>query len=416
MATRYSTRWDSLVRTSCWSILIAGLAMVAACSPFGGMDSQGDEWDPRDDALETATYLGSPAVNPETHGSHTLSSSDTADWFAVSLEANGEYEFWATEASEALRGELYSVDNGLATLVGTSGACSGYAGFYLAIGIPTAGRYYLRVMTEPLGSQDSYALHCKLAAPLLPDAWDLRDNSAANATILQSPTAALQQHGPHTLSISDNIDWYAVYLSSGRSYEFTADVTRGDSLLWLYADLQDSYLLYNDDGGSGLGSRIAFTPAAEGWYYLAVTPFQNQQTAYMLSSRLFQPERDRDPWDPTDDDAAGGTTLSVPLSTVTTHGPHTLSSVDPADWFTVYLSSGESYRIEAVGNSGDTVGTLYRSDGAALVYVASDDDSGAGAMFRIDYVARGSGWYRLCVRAFGEAGPVGYTLAYSVRE
>ncbi len=49
----------------------------------------------------------------------------------------------------------------------------------------------------------------------------------------------------------------------------------GDTRLWLYAGLGNNQLAYNDDGGDGLFSRIAFTIPAPGVYYIKVDEYAN---------------------------------------------------------------------------------------------------------------------------------------------
>ena len=63
-------------------------------------------------------------------------------------------------------------------------------------------------------------------------------------------------------------DWFAVELQTGKSYSFELiGITLGDPLLFL-RNSDGTELLSDDDSGDGLNSRILFSSATTGTYYL----------------------------------------------------------------------------------------------------------------------------------------------------
>ena len=134
-------------------------------------------------------------------------------------------------------------------------------------------------------------------------------------------------------------------------------------------------------------------------------------SAYSNEGVITTPSSGGDPWDPTDNASTGATALLLPTSAEQSHGEHTLSSSDLADWFRVSLTAGTSYNFNSVGGTGDSYGELY-SDSAGTVLVASDDDSGGSQQFSFTYTPSVAGYYYLKVRAYTPGQAAAYNLKY----
>src|SRR5262245_44180957 len=81
-----------------------------------------------------------------------------------------------------------------------------------------------------------------------------------------------------------------------------------------------------------------------------------------------------DSFDPGDDTGTGATLLGTPAATEATHGPHTLTDTDTADWFAFDLEAGVTYTFFSTG-SDDTVATLYGDSADSDEIAISDDDA-----------------------------------------
>jgi len=105
------------------------------------------------------------------------------------------------------------------------------------------------------------------------DAWDPGDDTPGGATAL-SVTAAVLNHGPHTLDAVDTADWFSCGLTAGNTYQFDTIGGVGDDFGELYSDPAGTILVASDnDTGGGSQFKITFTPATTGTYYLRIRTF-----------------------------------------------------------------------------------------------------------------------------------------------
>ncbi|MEK7477438.1 MAG: hypothetical protein AAB152_17590 [Candidatus Coatesbacteria bacterium] len=117
-----------------------------------------------------------------------------------------------------------------------------------------------------------------------------------------------------------------------------------------------------------------------------------------------------DPWDPTDD-AAAGASLLAPVPSGVTHGPHALCAADTTDWYRLPLVEGRAYRLAALSGGGDSYAELF-ADVAATSMLAADDDSGGALQFAIEATAPATHDAWLRVRAVPAGGDwAGYVTA-----
>ena len=128
-----------------------------------------------------------------------------------------------------------------------------------------------------------------------------------------------------------------------------------------------------------------------------------------------------DAWDASDGSAAGGT-LITPDTAVRSHGDHSLSSIDPYDFFRIYMTAGRTYVLETVGSGVvdmfgeplDTYGELFDSTSTNLEnIVAVNNDSGDGYNFRIEFTPTVSQTYYLRVRSVSGCQYGVYSLKFS---
>jgi len=117
-----------------------------------------------------------------------------------------------------------------------------------------------------------------------------------------------------------------------------------------------------------------------------------------------------DTWDTADDTATNGTWL-IPATGNQSHGPHTVSSTDPYDWFRINMTAGYIYYFKTVG-SGDNYGQLY-SDSAGTNMVTYNDNGGNGTnQFFFFYTAVNTQTYYLRIRHSSAGGTWSGSLNY----
>ncbi len=162
--------------------------------------------------------------------------------------------------------------------------------------------------------------------------------------------------------------------------------TLPDSILRLYDVDGVTEIAFDDDGGPGLASRIDYTIAATGNYYVRVEDFGNPNPgSYTIQLTHL---------DDYGEDAAAATPIGVNSTIVV----NTEVGYD-SDYLSFVAEAGMAYSISTnLITHPDTTLTLYDVDGVtALAY---NDDTGATLASRIDWVAPVSGQYFVGARGF----------------
>ena len=247
------------------------------------------------------------------------------------------------------------------------------------------GTYYVRV-TSAGSRTGTYTLHVEIETDD-ESACDDHCDTRAEATLVTLPSASAGRIDP-----ADDDDYFRFELSERG--EVTAYTT---GTLDTYGALYDSsgrQVANNDDGGAGLNFRIQRVLAA-GTYYVRVSEFRRDTRGpYTLHLR-------GGGCDDHCDTRAGATLVALPSQTA--------GRIDPADdpdlfRFVVSGTSSSRLNISTTGSL-DTQGTLQRADGGS---VASDDDAGEGANFRIRQNLTAGTYYVRVTSAGRRTGP--YTL------
>jgi Ca2+-binding RTX toxin-like protein len=92
-------------------------------------------------------------------------------------------------------------------------------------------------------------------------------------------TLTLGQSETGTINTENDRDWFAVTLVAGQTYQFDLVSSSGaNPLTDPYLELRNEFgaiQAIDDDGGPGLNSRITFTAATSGTYFLNATAFDN---------------------------------------------------------------------------------------------------------------------------------------------
>ena len=270
---------------------------------------------------------------------------DDRDWFAVELEADLIYRIDLECRPAAPNGlsdpylyGIYDADGAL--ISGTSDDNLGAGQNARVWFIPEAdGTYYIAAGSDHRYT-GAYTLSVS-AGMTVPTDDHPADTTATGTLAVDSPAEG-------AIEIPGDVDWFAVTLEEGRFYRFhlegraTADGT-----------LQASYLrgVYDANGnaiggtssGDG-GSRVWFTPEADGTYYVGAGGYGDHTGAYTLSVEVVADDRPADTT-ATDTVTVGGSVIG------SIDAPH------DEDWFMVTLQAGQLYDVVLEG-SWTQMGTL----------------------------------------------------------
>ncbi len=379
---------------------IIGLSLAVQAQP--------DEWDSTDDVASTATDLGVPVVSIQDHGPHNLSADDLSDWFALTLAAGVDYEFYSSGASDTVA-FLYSDDG--ETLLASDTESDIFTGddvnFRIRFTPVESSTYRLRVAMFDPGSDGTYLLHYR-EVDTAGDEWDPADDVYQGATVLLPPTTTERSHGPHTLTASDTEDWLSIELEAGLEYEILASAN-SDTVADLYLSDGETRVAGNDSFGA---FRILYKPEVSGTYLLRVRLFEGiEESIYTLFYHTGEgliPEGDA--WDMADDIFEGATFLSALSKVPAQHGPHTLSEIDRYDWFLFSLTGGATYQFESTGGE-NVIGDIYDADG--ITHLAPVDQFPTDTDFSLIFTPNQTGKYYLRVRHYYFQA-ADYTLVYSM--
>jgi len=359
-----------------------------------------DAWDPGDDTGPNATITDPTNTIEWTHGPHTLSDVDTADWFRIRLSNSVSYLLTTAEGSGDTYAELFSDSNGVHLVASDDDSGQG-SQFRITYEPNTTTNFWLKITTYPGVTNASY--YFRLSREY--DAWDPDDGIQAGASSLNPPTSTRQDHGPHRVlsDLPDVADWFKITLDAGVAYNFTSSSGNGDPYIQL---VRSNTVIASDDdsGGNGQFSLSFSNSWGAGNYYLVV------QSETGLSEYVLSYSRGDDAWDTNDDARLSATILTEPPIGKTNHGPHVLSITDLGDWFSFPLVEGKRYYFESVEATGDTVGELYDASGNLA---SIDDDSGAERQFSIVYTPTNTTRYYLLIRTYGTGEAASYFLSCS---
>ena len=329
---------------------------------------------------------------------------DDRDWFAVALEAGKTYRVdqdgSATRAGTLGDPYLRGVHDGdgvlLAGTTNDDGGAGGNSRVFFTAAEP--GIHYVAAGADG-DSEGTYTL----SVTEIPDDFAAGTGTSGTVEVGGSATGEINYPGDR--------DWIAVDLEAGRVYQIdlkglhTGDGTLGDPYLRGVHD-GDGVLLAgttNDDRGAGGNSRVFFTAAEPGIYYVAAGADGDSEGTYTLSVTEIP------------DDFAAGTETS---GTVEVGGSATGEINNPGDrdWIAVTLEADKTYRIDLDGSAtrDGTLGDPYLRgvhDGdGVLLAGTTNDDGGAGRNSRVTFTAAEPGTYYVAAGARGESKGT-YTLS-----
>ena len=371
----------------------------------------------------TAGAPGAVAVGGSATG--RIDYDDDQDWFAVTLEAGRTYRIglagsppdagtpayswylggWVssdgTLPDPYLRG-VYDANGNLlprTTHDGGTGMWHGSEGNDLWVEFTAGGTgvYYVAAGAHRQRA-GTYTVSVTDVTPPPPDLT--ADTGTAGAVAVGGSAAG-------ALETAHDRDWYAVTLEAGTTYRIdlegweTGAGTLSDPYLRGVYDAEGNLVpgTLDDDGGVFLNSRVAFTPDADGTYYISAGAYGSGSGTYTVSVTE-EPAAEAPPDDFTDDTGTAGAVAvgGSAAGEVETGGDR--------DWFAVTLEAGKTYRIDLEGWETDA-GTLpdpylrgvYDAEGD-LVPGTLDDDGGQSLNSRVAFTPDADGTYYISAGAW----------------
>ena len=192
----------------------------------------------------------------------------------------------------------------------------------------------------------------------------------------------------------DYSDWYAISLTAGVNYQFDLKGSALQGAMYALADpylflrnASGSILLADNDSGTGLDSRIFFTPTVSGTYYLDVQ--ESGVDAYGVYSLIVN-----------ESPVAGTLQLHVPRQ-------DSLTFEGDIDLLPITLTGGKSYGFSINGETlSDPFLEILNGSGDVI---ASDDDNGPGLNSQMAFTPTTTGTYYLAARAANQVAIGSYT-------
>lgn len=344
----------------------------------------------------------------------TLEASGDSDWFALDLQAGQQVviDLMGEDSGSGTLADPYlSLYDATGNLVGSND--DGGDGFnsQLVYTAPETGTFYIGAGAFG-SSTGTYVV--SVAA---------NDAAAATATVDQ-PAAADDYSGGTDTSGTINIgsvihgnleeqndtDWFGINLTQGQPVvlELEGDPTGQGTLPDPYITVFDQYgveVASNDDGGSGLNSRLEIDAPVSGVYFVEARGFGGSTGTYQLSAHTGAPlvaVQPIQPDVPADDYPADPSTTGELYPGVFIVGD--LEASNDTDWFSVTMDQGQTVIFDLEGEPtgqgtlSDPYLTLYDYGGNEI---DRNDDGGEGYNSQLTFTAPSAGTYFVEARGFG---------------
>ncbi len=347
-----------------------------------------------DDYSASAATVGVLSIGATKEGS--IESVGDEDWFKVTLTAGTTYTFEAL-GSETSNGTLddpflYLYDSSGVVLARDDDGGAGYNA-NLAYTATANGIYYLGVSDSMESEIGTYTVKATTVVD---------DYTASTAT---TGSLAIGSYKTGSIESVGDKDWFKVTLAAGTTYTFNllgSPSQKGTLLDPFITGIYDSGGNFvngtaNDDFGHGTESRVVFSPATSGTYYIAASAYDDNLGTYRLTSTRQVIA-----------DLPANTTSTATIALGGTRRSE-INSVGDVDWIKTNLTAGRSYVIEL--NSDDTSSSplsdpyflgIYNRSGA-LIANTSNDDYGISSNSRVTFVPTSSGVYYLAAGGYGDA-------------
>jgi hypothetical protein len=254
---------------------------------------------------------------------------------------------------------------------------------YLEYTAPTTGDYLVEARGFSETATGAYTLRVI--------AGDTPADASTDVTLTPNPDVTRLDR----ISPAGDADWFRVELTAGQTIRIQLNsageqtTALSDPMLVVHGP-DGGELASDDDGGGGLNSALEFTAETAGPHFLEARGFGEGVTGgYALSVRSGEISNSAD----------SDETLAPENARTST-----INASGDADWFSVAMIEGRTYRFNLTGAEGEGALanpklTIHDSEGAV---VASDDDGGAGVNSYLSFIPTVGGTYYAAASAAGD--------------
>ena len=339
----------------------------------------------------------SPSVNWNTHSATTTGRCDGKYIYRVSVSEGNTYTFktgCGDGATADFNTKLYLYDADGTQLTYDDDGC-GYPYSMIEYTATASGYLYLVVRGYTASLTGSYTLAYRSCANI------------PNYDYSISLSTYWQTHSATTTGRCEGKYIYRMYLNADKPYVFKTGCDDGatadfDTYLELF-DENGNWLKSDDDGCGWPFSKIEYTPASTGYYYLKVGGINESTTgSYTLAYRKVCtciPDYDYD------------------LTATTawkTHSSTTTGNCNDENIYRISVTEGQQYVFKTGCGDGATAdfdSKLYLYDANGNHLMANDDGCEENRS-KIEYTMTASGYVYLIVRGYMSSYTGSYTLAY----
>jgi hypothetical protein len=334
------------------------------------------------------TYTAAKPIASGDTQIHSLYPSNDADWVVFTLSATSEVHLWADgypEGDVALY--LYTQSGAAANTYLYYDANDGeYASYFPSITENlTAGTYYARVIPDyysetiaMYGLNLTVAVSTPTATPtaVLGDAYEPDNTYAAAKPIL----SGIQQQ--HSIDTPADQDWVKFTVTQNSAVTIQTSGVTGDTVIYLYNSAgvaSGTSLMMNDNGGLGTFSLINTNLAPDTYYVKVVSSGGSVIPSYYIQVdvNIITPTLTPTPviGDMYENDDTFPNAKVILPNVTQQHSIHVATDVD---WVKFTLTGEAQVTIYTSGSLSDTEMYLYDDLGVPNIYLAYDDNGGAG--------------------------------------
>ena len=326
---------------------------------------------------------------------HTIHSNLDVDWFLFQGYTGRNYTFYSTGNTD-VRVYLYAADG--TTQLGFDDDSGDGNNFLLNLTPSTNSDYYLKVAPY---SAEAGAYNFCFSYSANADAYE-PDDSVGNSSSINGYDPYIQVQS-HTLHTATDQDWFSFLALEGVHYIFFS-TGNTDTQIYLYSPSNLTQpVIWDDDSGDGNNYNLTFTFTTTANYYIKVIGYGGAIGGYNFNWRH---ESDPDGFEPDDTPATANEQVVGQTTTLEAHNLHTPTD---QDWYRFQGVLGCTYTFWSERPYDPQI-FLYQNDATTLI--ASDDDSGDGLNFYMQFTPNVTGYYMIKVIAYG-GGVIWYDFGYN---